>query len=42
MSVLKTERGSRNLDLISRAQSGDEDDSMLALECIIEENIFII
>ena len=42
MSVLKTERGSRNLDLIYRAQSGDEDDSMLALECIIEENMGLV
>ena len=42
MSVLKTERGSRNLDLIYRAQSGDEVDSMLALECIIEENMGLV
>ena len=39
---LKTERGSRNLDLIFRAQSDDEEDAMLALECIIEENMGLV
>lgn len=39
---LKTERGSRNLELIYRAQSDDEADSMLALEAIIEENMGLV
>lgn len=39
---LKTERGSRNLDLIYRAQGEDEEDAMLALETIIEENIGLV
>ena len=39
---LKTERGSRNLELIYRAQSDDEEDSMLALETIIEENMGLV
>ena len=39
---LKTERGSRNLELIYRAQSDDEADSMLALETIIEENTGLV
>lgn len=38
MNTLKTERGARNLDLILRAQGGDELDSMEALSCIVEEN----
>ena len=38
MNAIKTDRGSRNLDLILRAQSEDELDSMEALESIIEEN----
>ena len=42
MNGVKTERTSRNLDLIYRAQSDDETDSMLALECIIEENIGLV
>ena len=42
MSVLKMERVSRNLDLICRAQSGDEEDAMLALETIIEENMGLV
>ena len=42
MNGVKTERTSRNLDLIYRAQSDDEADSMLALECIIEENIGLV
>ena len=42
MSVLKTERGSRNLDLLYRAQSEDEEDAMLALESIIEENMGLV
>ena len=42
MNVLRTERGSRNLDLIYRAQNGDEEDSMLALESIIEENMGLV
>ena len=42
MSVLKTDRGSRNLDLIYRAQCGDEEDAMLALELIIEENMGLV
>ena len=39
---IKTERGSRNLELIYRAQGEDEADSMLALECIIEENMGLV
>lgn len=39
---LKTERGSRNLELIYRAQGDDEADSMLALEAIIEENMGLV
>ena len=39
---LKTERGSRNLELIYRAQGEDEADSMLALETIIEENMGLV
>ena len=39
---LKTERGSRNLELIYRAQGDDEADSMLALETIIEENMGLV
>ena len=39
---IKTERGSRNLELIYRAQGDDEADSMLALECIIEENMGLV
>lgn len=42
MNGVKTERTSRNLDLIFRAQSDDEADAMLALECIIEENIGLV
>lgn len=42
MNATKTERGSRNLDLILRAQGEDEADSMLALECIIEENMGLV
>ena len=42
MSVLKTERGSRNLDLIYRAQGDDEEDAMQALESIIEENMGLV
>ena len=39
---IKTERGSRNLELIYRAQGDDEADSMLALEAIIEENMGLV
>ncbi len=42
MSVLKTERGSRNFDLIYRAQGEDQEDAMLALESIIEENMGLV
>ena len=42
MNALKIERGSRNLDLIYRAQSENEKDSMVALESIIEENIGLV
>ena len=42
MNALKTERGTRNIDLICRAQSEDQDDSMLALESIIEENMGLV
>lgn len=42
MNATKTERGERNLDLIMRAQSGDGDTSMLALEAIIEENMGLV
>lgn len=42
MNATKTERGERNLDLIMRAQSGDESSSMLALEAIIEENMGLV
>ena len=39
---LKTKRGSRNFDLIYRAQGEDEEDAMLALELIIEENMGLV
>lgn len=39
---IKTERGSRNLELIYRAQGEDEADSMLALEALIEENMGLV
>ena len=39
---LKTERGSRNIELIYRAQSDNETDAMLALETIIEENMGLV
>ena len=42
MNGLKTERKSRNLDLILRAQSDDEADSIYALECIIDENMGLV
>ena len=42
MNALKTERGTRNIDLICRAQSEDQEDSMLALESIIEENMGLV
>lgn len=42
MNAIKTERGERNLDLIMRAQSEDEEASMLALEAIIEENMGLV
>lgn len=42
MNAIKTERGTRNLDLIIRAQGVDEVDAMLALETIIEENIGLV
>ena len=42
MSILKTERVSRNLDLIYRAQGDDEEDAMQALESIIEENMGLV
>lgn len=42
MNAIKVERGERNLDLILRAQSEDEVDSMLALEEIIEENMGLV
>lgn len=42
MNAIKVERGVRNLDLILRAQSEDEVDSMLALEEIIEENMGLV
>lgn len=42
MNAIKTERGERNLDLIMRAQSEDEETSMLALEAIIEENMGLV
>lgn len=42
MNALKIERGSRNLDLIYRAQSENEKDSMVALESIIEENMGLV
>lgn len=42
MNAIKTERGDRNLDLIMRAQSEDEETSMLALEAIIEENMGLV
>ena len=42
MNALKTERGTRNLDLIYRAQSDNEQDSIIALELIIEENIGLV
>lgn len=42
MNVARTERGERNLDLIMRAQSEDEETSMIALEAIIEENMGLV
>ena len=42
MNAIKTERGSRNLELIYRAQGDDEADAMLALEAIIEENMGLV
>ena len=39
---IKTERGSRNLELIYRAQGDDEADAMLALEALIEENMGLV
>lgn len=42
MNAVKTDRGTRNLDLIFKAQSGDEMDSMQALETIIEENMGLV
>lgn len=42
MNAIKTERGSRNLELIYRAQSDNEADAMLALEAIIEENMGLV
>lgn len=42
MNATKTERVSRNLDLIYRAQSENEEDAMLALESIIEENMGLV
>ena len=39
---LKAERGSRNFELIYRAQSEDEEDAMLALETIVEENMGLV
>lgn len=42
MNAARTERGERNLDLIMRAQSEDEETSMLALEAIIEENMGLV
>lgn len=39
---LKTERGSRNIELIYRAQSDNETDAMIALETIIEENMGLV
>ena len=42
MNAIKTERGERNRDLILRAQSENEVDSMFALETIIEENMGLV
>ena len=42
MNFTKTERSSRNYELISRAQGDDEADAMLALESIIAENIGLV
>lgn len=42
MNALKTDRGTRNLDLILRAQGNDELDSMNALETLIEENMGLV
>lgn len=42
MNAIKTQRGARNLDLIMRAQGSDENDSMDALELIIEENMGLV
>lgn len=42
MNAIKTERGTRNLDLIRRAQGYDEADATLALEAIIEENMGLV
>ena len=42
MNATKTERGERNLDLILRAQSDNEESSVIALEAIIEENMGLV
>ena len=42
MNGTKTDRFTRNYDLIERAQGEDESDALLALECIIEENIGLV
>ncbi len=42
MNSVKTERFSRNLELIYRAQGEDEAEATLALESIIEENIGLV
>lgn len=42
MNAIKTDWGSRNLDLICRAQGDDKEDSMRALEMIIEENMGLV
>ncbi|MGM9631947.1 MAG: sigma-70 family RNA polymerase sigma factor [Eubacteriales bacterium] len=42
MSILQAERRERNIELIIRAQSGDEADSMDALSLLIEENMGLV
>ena len=42
MNAVKTERGSRNLDLILQAQREDDEKAMVALEQIIEENMGLV
>lgn len=42
MSVVKTDRTSRNLELIFRAQSANGEDASAALETLVEENMGLV